>query len=58
MTATFVHMMNPYQLLVIPLTFWSGIEQAYFSSEFTRVSIVLPPGPTFMRMIFSSTLAG
>ena len=37
MLATFAHMRNPYQLLVIPLTVWSGIEQGYFGSEFTRV---------------------
>lgn len=32
--ATFRHMKNPYQILLIPITFWSGIEQSFFSSDF------------------------
>ncbi|CAG0923128.1 unnamed protein product, partial [Notodromas monacha] len=39
LVATFSHMANPLQMLIIPLTFWSGIEQAYFGSEFTRAFI-------------------
>ena len=33
--ATFVHMKKPYQLLVIPLTIWSGLEQGFFLSDYT-----------------------
>jgi hypothetical protein len=32
------HMKDPSQLLVIPLTFWSGIEQGFFGADFTAVS--------------------
>jgi hypothetical protein len=31
-------MKDPSQLLVIPLTFWSGIEQGFFGADFTAVS--------------------
>ncbi|CAG0883173.1 unnamed protein product [Cyprideis torosa] len=37
--ATFRHMKHPFQLLVIPLTMWSGVEQGYFTSEFTRAYV-------------------
>jgi hypothetical protein len=30
-------MRNPYQLLIIPLTLWSGFEQAFLTAEFTAV---------------------
>ena len=33
--ATFKHMTKPYQLLIIPLTIWSGLEQGFFLSDFT-----------------------
>ena len=33
--ATTNHMLKPYQLLIIPLTIWSGIEQGFFLSDFT-----------------------
>lgn len=33
--ATFKHMKKPYQLLIIPLTIWSGVEQGFFFSDFT-----------------------
>ncbi len=36
--ATFKHMLNPLQLLIIPLTMWSGFEQAFFSADFTAVN--------------------
>merc|ERR1711936_1566305 len=43
LVATFKHMLKPYQLLVIPLTFWSGVEQGFFLSDYTAgyVSCVL-----------------
>ena len=31
-------MKKPYQLLIIPLTFWSGVEQSFFLADFTAVS--------------------
>ena len=37
--ATFEHMKNHYQLLIIPLTLWSGFEQAFLTAEFTAVNI-------------------
>lgn len=38
--ATFRHVKNPYQILIIPLTLWGGISQAYIGAEFTAVIIV------------------
>lgn len=37
MVATFRHMKKPYQLLMIPLTIWSGMEQGFFNAEYTAV---------------------
>ena len=36
--ATFRQMKKKEQLLVIPITFWSGIEQGFFGADFTAVS--------------------
>ena len=37
--ATFKHMWDsPYQKLLIPLTIYSGIEQAFIGADFTKVS--------------------
>jgi len=43
LVATFKHMKKPYQLLVIPLTLWSGVEQGFLASDYTAgyVSCVL-----------------
>ena len=38
LVATFRHMKNKNQLLVIPITIWSGIEQGFFNADFTAVS--------------------
>ena len=38
LVATFKQMIVKEQLLVIPITFWSGIEQGFFDAEFTAVS--------------------
>ena len=38
LVATFKQMVRKKQLLVIPITFWSGIEQGFFDAEFTAVS--------------------
>lgn len=38
LVATFKHMRHPYQLLIIPLTIWSGVEQGFFQSDYTAVS--------------------
>lgn len=37
--ATFNHMRHPYQLLIIPLTMWSGIEQGFFTSDYTAAYV-------------------
>ena len=34
---TLRHLRNKRQLLIIPLTLWSGFEQAYISADFTKV---------------------
>lgn len=36
--STVKHLKNKYQLLIIPITFWIGIEQAYINADFTKVS--------------------
>ena len=36
--ATFRHLKNPFQILLIPLTMWSGFEQGFFGADFTAVS--------------------
>lgn len=36
MLATVKHMAHPYQLLLIPLTMWSGFEQAFIQADFTK----------------------
>jgi len=33
--ATFLHLKKPYQLLILPLTIWSGMEQGFFFSDYT-----------------------
>jgi len=33
--ATFRHMLKKKQILIIPITFWSGIEQGFFGADFT-----------------------
>ena len=38
LVATFKQMIRKEQLLIIPITIWSGIEQSFFNSEFTAVS--------------------
>jgi len=35
LVATFRHMKKKNQILIIPLTFWSGIEQGFFGADFT-----------------------
>lgn len=34
---TIKHLKNKNQLLIIPLTLWSGFEQAYIGADFTKV---------------------
>jgi hypothetical protein len=36
-------MRDPNQLLVIPLTFWAGVEQGFFGADFTAVNISFLP---------------
>ena len=38
LVATFKQMIRKEQLLIIPITIYSGIEQGFFDSEFTAVS--------------------
>ena len=38
--ATFVHLKNPYQVLIVPLTMWSGFEQGFITADFTKVTTV------------------
>ncbi|CAM1308396.1 unc-93 (predicted), partial [Pycnogonum litorale] len=36
LVATFKHLRKPQQILIIPLTMYSGVEQAFIASDFTR----------------------
>ena len=36
--ATFRHLKNKNQILVVPITIWSGLEQGFFNADFTAVS--------------------
>ncbi len=38
LVATFQNLAVPYQVLIIPLTLWSGMEQGFFHSDVTAVS--------------------
>ena len=38
LVATFKHMRKKEQMLIIPITIWSGIEQGFFNADFTAVS--------------------
>ncbi|XP_076353991.1 protein unc-93 homolog A-like [Tachypleus tridentatus] len=37
--ATLKHLRNPYQIVIIPLTIYSGLEQAFFLSDYTKAFI-------------------
>ena len=37
--ATFKHLRHPYMLIMIPITMYSGFEQASFNAEFSKVRI-------------------
>ncbi|XP_076033859.1 UNC93-like protein isoform X1 [Oratosquilla oratoria] len=39
LVATFNHMRHPYQILIIPLTIWSGVEQAFIGADFTAAFV-------------------
>lgn len=39
--ATARHMRKKEQLLLIPLTIWSGLEQGFFGADFTAVKMLL-----------------
>lgn len=39
LVATFQHMRHPYQLLIIPLTIWSGVEQAFIQADITAAYV-------------------
>ncbi|CAL4082291.1 unnamed protein product, partial [Meganyctiphanes norvegica] len=42
--ATFHQMRHPYQILIMPLTLWSGAEQAFFASDFTSAYVTCSMG--------------
>ncbi len=47
-----------YQLLLIPLTMWSGVEQGFFGSEFTAAFVTCAYGVEnvgFVLMAYSAT---
>ena len=40
MIATGRQMKNVKQLLLLPITIWSGLQQGFFGADFTAVSVV------------------
>lgn len=38
--ATLYQLKNKYQILLIPLTIWIGMEQAFIGADFTEVSLI------------------
>lgn len=38
LTATLMHLRHKEQILLVPITMYSGLEQAAFGAEFTKVS--------------------
>ncbi len=36
--STILHLKNRNQLLIIPITFWLGFEQAFIGADFTKVA--------------------
>ena len=41
LVATFKHMKKTNQILIIPLTLWSGIEQGFFNADFLAVGTII-----------------
>ena len=39
--ATFRNLKDPAQVLIIPITFWSGLEQGFFGADFTAVRMTI-----------------
>nr|XP_045611692.1 UNC93-like protein [Procambarus clarkii] len=35
LVATFTHLRHPYQLLIVPLTIWCGLEQGFLTADYT-----------------------
>ncbi|XP_071528811.1 UNC93-like protein [Panulirus ornatus] len=52
LVATFNHMRHPYQLLIIPLTIWSGVEQAFLGTDFTAAYVTCGLGVHMVGYIF------
>ncbi|CAL4160007.1 unnamed protein product, partial [Meganyctiphanes norvegica] len=50
--ATFQNMRHPYQLLIIPLTIFSGIEQAFLGADFTAAYVSCGLGIHMVGYIF------
>ena len=38
--STFKHMKNKYQILIMPMTFWLGFEQAFLGADYTKVRTI------------------
>ena len=51
LVATLHHLRKKKQLLIVPITFWSGVEQGFFGADFTAVSSSL--AETFLNPIIS-----
>lgn len=49
--ATFLQMKNRYQIIIIPLTIYSGMEQAFIASEFTKAFVSCTVGVWFVGYV-------
>ncbi|XP_042205192.1 UNC93-like protein isoform X2 [Homarus americanus] len=39
LVATFNHLRHPYQLLIVPITIWSGLEQGFLTADYTAAYV-------------------
>lgn len=51
---TLKHLKNKYQLLIIPLTLWSGFEQAFLSADFTKYYVTCSKGIGYVGYVMIS----
>lgn len=54
--ATFKHLRNPYQLMLIPLTLWCGSEHSFLTTDYTAVrtlSICIERCSLFQHLIYN-----
>jgi hypothetical protein len=56
LTATFSHMKNAYQILLIPLTLFCGFQSAFLTADFTEVHITFNSICVLYRLTFFNSI--